>query len=67
MRTYQVEEMAGETPVSRHTVVANTPWDAALISTRKEVKARTDERVWVRVTEESNRAVYKYAFKQPRW
>ncbi|MBZ9821368.1 hypothetical protein [Mesorhizobium sp. CA4] len=60
--TYQVEELAGETPVSRHIVIANTPWEAA-IGTKKEVQARRDERLWVRVTEESNRAVHKYAFK----
>ncbi|TIP00309.1 MAG: hypothetical protein E5X72_30630 [Mesorhizobium sp.] len=63
MKTYQVEEMAGETPVSRQTVTANSPWEAASIGTKKEVQARRDERLWVRVTEESSRSVYKYAFK----
>lgn len=63
MKTYQVEEMAGETPVSRNTVTAKSPWEAATLSTKKEVQARRDERLWVRVTEESSRAVYKYAFK----
>ncbi|TIR25486.1 MAG: hypothetical protein E5X34_10290 [Mesorhizobium sp.] len=63
MKTYLVEEMAGDTPVSHHTVIAQTPWEAATIGTRKEVRARTDERLWVRVTEESSRTVYKYAFK----
>ncbi|TIU38215.1 MAG: hypothetical protein E5W28_06265, partial [Mesorhizobium sp.] len=63
MKTYQVEEMAGETPVSRNTVTAKLPWEAATLSTKKEVQARREERLWVRVTEESGRAVYKYAFK----
>ena len=63
MKTYHVEEMAGDTPVSRLTVIANTPWEAATVGTKKEVQARRDERLWVRVVEESSRAVYKYAFK----
>ncbi|PBC09445.1 hypothetical protein [Mesorhizobium sp. WSM3859] len=63
MKTYLVEEMAGDTPVSHHTVIANTPWEAAAVGTKKEVQSRRDERLWVRVTDEGSRAVYKYAFK----
>ncbi|MDG4898837.1 hypothetical protein P9272_35745 [Mesorhizobium sp. WSM4976] len=64
MKTYQVEEMAGETPVSGYTVIANTPWEAATIGTKKEVQARRNEPSWVRVTEETGGTeVYKYAFK----
>ncbi|MBZ9990933.1 hypothetical protein LB572_27900 [Mesorhizobium sp. BH1-1-5] len=55
--------MAGDTPVSHHTVIANTPWEAATVGTKKDVQPHRDERAWVRVTEESSRAVYKYAFK----
>jgi hypothetical protein len=62
MKKYEVEEMAGDTPVSRITVIANTPWEAATTATRKEVQVRRDEPSWVRVTEESSRGVYKYAF-----
>lgn len=51
--------MAGDTPVSRYAVIANTPWEAAAVGTKKEVQARRDERLWVRVTEESSRVVYK--------
>ncbi|TPJ74642.1 hypothetical protein [Mesorhizobium sp. B2-7-1] len=63
MKSYMVEEMAGDTPVSHYTVIADTPWQAATVGTKKEVQGRRDEAQWVRVTEESNRAVYKYAFK----
>lgn len=63
MKTYRVEEMAGETPVSHYTVIATTPWEAATIGTKREVKARSDERLWVRVSEEGKQAVFRYTFK----
>ncbi len=55
--------MAGDLPVSRRTLTADSPWDAAQKATGKEVRARREERLWVRVTDERSRAVYKYAVK----
>ncbi|SFN99866.1 hypothetical protein SAMN03159463_00812 [Mesorhizobium sp. NFR06] len=65
MKTYRVEEMAGEMAVSRHVANADTPWEAATNATGKEVKGRREEKFWVRVTDEQARAVYKYVFKWP--
>lgn len=60
MKVYEVEEMAGETPISRQIVPTDTPLEAAAVGTKKRIKA---QRICVRVTEERNRAVYKYTFK----
>ncbi|RWG58179.1 MAG: hypothetical protein EOQ64_08545 [Mesorhizobium sp.] len=62
VRLYRVEEMVGDMPISHPVAGADTHWEAARKATGKDVTARTDERFWVRVTDEGNRAVYKYAF-----
>ncbi|TIP31006.1 MAG: hypothetical protein E5X92_01275 [Mesorhizobium sp.] len=58
-----MEEMVGDMPISYRVASADTPWEAAKKATGKDVTARTDERFWVRVTDEGNRTVYKYAYK----
>ncbi|MGX9147973.1 hypothetical protein [Mesorhizobium sp. 128a] len=63
MKSYVVEEMAGDAPVWQCTVIANSPWEAATVGAKREVKARRDEAQWVRVTDEKNRTVSKYAFR----
>ncbi|SFP86942.1 hypothetical protein SAMN03159463_05033 [Mesorhizobium sp. NFR06] len=63
MKTYRVEEMAGDMVVSHRAVKAETPLEAVRKVTGRDVQARRDERSWVRVADENNRAVFKYAFK----
>ncbi|TIR45255.1 MAG: hypothetical protein E5X26_11045 [Mesorhizobium sp.] len=63
MKTYRVEEMAGDQVVAYHVANARAPWEAAQKVTGKDVLARRDEHFWVRVTDEGNRAIYKYAFR----
>ncbi|WP_095830207.1 hypothetical protein [Mesorhizobium sp. WSM3864] len=58
-----MEEMIGDMPISHRVASADTPWEATRKATGKDVTARKDERFWVRVTDEGNRTVYKYAFK----
>lgn len=40
--------------VAHHFMDADTPWQAAEKATGKAVKARTDERFWVRVTDQGH-------------
>ncbi|RUV10538.1 MULTISPECIES: hypothetical protein [unclassified Mesorhizobium] len=63
MKSYRVEEMADEMVVSYYLANASAPWQAAEKATGKEVQGRKTERFWVRVTDERDGAVSKYAFK----
>ncbi|WP_156751014.1 hypothetical protein [Mesorhizobium sp. AA23] len=55
MNNYTVETMSGMDVVS--------PKAAAEWVTGRNVQDRRDESEWVRVTDDTNRAVYKFAFK----
>ena len=50
---HRVDEMVGTMVVAHHVTSADTPWEAAQKATGRTVKARTDERFWIRVTDES--------------
>ncbi|MDG4876318.1 hypothetical protein P9273_14565 [Mesorhizobium sp. WSM4935] len=63
MKSYVVETMAGEAVTALRIVVAETPLDAARIGTGREVHVRRQEMEWVRVTDESDAAVFWFAFK----
>lgn len=60
---YRVEIMTGERVDSHRVSNAETPSEAAEKATGRGVRGRTDEQTWVRVTDETRRAVFKYAFK----
>ena len=62
MNTYMVEVMSDDTVASHNVAHAGSPWEAAEKSTGRAVKARHDERYWVRVTDELTHSVFKYAF-----
>ncbi|RUV90226.1 hypothetical protein EOA60_06800 [Mesorhizobium sp. M1A.F.Ca.IN.020.06.1.1] len=64
MKVYRVEEMDGDSVVAHHVANANTPWVAAETATGSEVtNVRGDEQRWIRVTDEADHVVYRYAFK----
>ncbi|TIM66194.1 MAG: hypothetical protein E5Y52_15065 [Mesorhizobium sp.] len=64
MNIYRVEEMNGDSVVAGRTIDANTPWVAAEMATGSEVtNLRGDEQRWIRVTNEADRVVNRYAFK----
>ncbi|RWN01038.1 MAG: hypothetical protein EOR86_04070 [Mesorhizobium sp.] len=64
MKVYRVEEMDGDSVVTSHTINANTPWVAAETATGSEVtNFRGDEQRWIRVTNEADGVVNRYAFK----
>lgn len=62
MIRYRVEVMSDEMVTFHHAADAASPWEAAEKATGRSVKARHDERYWVRVTDEDRRSVFKYAF-----
>jgi len=62
MKVYEVEVMAGELPVSHSNVSAHTPKAAAVKATGRGVRDRRSEIHWVRVTDQADRVVYKFAF-----
>lgn len=62
MPKYHVEEMDGETVTATHVVHATTPLIAARDATEREVTLRASETVWIRVTDEQRRHVFKYSF-----
>ncbi|MDG4897690.1 hypothetical protein P9272_29560 [Mesorhizobium sp. WSM4976] len=63
MKKYVVEIVSGEMVTSRQLVEAHTAAAAASRATGRAVRIRANEELWVRVTDEQNRAVYKYAFQ----
>ncbi|BCM20936.1 hypothetical protein [Mesorhizobium sp. J8] len=63
MKSFVVETMAGEAVTGSQMVIAETPLDAAKIGTGREVQQRREEMEWVRVTDEADAAVFRFAFK----
>lgn len=66
MKCYKVEVMSGDVAISYQVANADTPAAAATKATGRAVHDRRLEIHWVRVTDEEERAVFKYAFKGPR-
>jgi len=64
MRVYRVEELVEDVVVVHYVTSAETPWEAVEEATGKAVQARTEERFWIRVTDEARRTVFKYASKR---
>lgn len=62
MKTYVVEVMSGDTVTLRQVVDAQTAPAAASRVTGRAVRIRVHEELWVRVTDQELRVVYKYAF-----
>lgn len=66
MTRYAVEIMSGDKPTSiAYVRTASSPQEAAEWVTARDLKPWQGETDWVRVTDQANQAVYKYAFKQP--
>ena len=65
MNSYRVEVITGESVESRHVANAGTPWEAAEKATGRAIQARTNERTWVRVTDETRRSVFKSPSSEP--
>ncbi|PBB32471.1 hypothetical protein [Mesorhizobium sp. WSM3868] len=63
MNNYTVETMSGIEAVSVAYARTTSPKAAAEWVTGRQVQDRRDEAQWVRVTDDTNRAVYKFAFK----
>ncbi|BCG86549.1 hypothetical protein MesoLj113c_26590 [Mesorhizobium sp. 113-3-9] len=62
MPKYHVEEMDGDAVTATHVVNATTPLRAAREATEREVNLRTNEPIWVRVTDEQRGHVFEYSF-----
>lgn len=63
MNFYTVETMSGMDVVSVAYAKTTSPKAAAEWVTGRQVQDRRDESEWIRVTDDTNRAVYKFAFK----
>ncbi|RUW20678.1 hypothetical protein EOA60_25415 [Mesorhizobium sp. M1A.F.Ca.IN.020.06.1.1] len=63
MNSYTVEMMSGLEAVSVAYARTTSPKAAAEWVTGRTVQDRRDETEWVRVTDDTNRAVYKFAYK----
>ncbi|PBB98325.1 hypothetical protein [Mesorhizobium sp. WSM3862] len=63
MNNYTVETMSGIDVVTVAYAKTTSPKAAAEWVTGRNVQDRRDESEWVRVTDDTNRAVYKFAFK----
>ncbi|MUT27329.1 MULTISPECIES: hypothetical protein [Mesorhizobium] len=63
MNSYTVETMSGTDVVAIAYARTTSPKEAAEWVTGRHVQDRRDETQWVRVTDETNRAVYKFAYK----
>lgn len=62
MKAYKVEVMSGDVATSYKVVRAETAPAAATKATGRAVRDRRSEIHWVRVTDEEERVVFKYAF-----
>ena len=62
MPKYHVEEMAGDAVTATHVVNAKTPFRAAQDATERGITLRTNEAVWIRVTDEKRGHIFEYAF-----
>ncbi|WP_141246035.1 hypothetical protein [Mesorhizobium sp. WSM3859] len=62
MKTYWLEQGAGQVVVSRQVAEAQTPWEAATKVTGKAVHGRRDGPFWVRVTDQATLTTFKYAY-----
>ena len=63
MSEYYVQQMIGEAVTTWTVVRAGTPEEAAREGTGREVKARTAENIWIRVTDEDLRQVYEFLLR----
>ncbi|AZO10550.1 MULTISPECIES: hypothetical protein [unclassified Mesorhizobium] len=63
MNRYAVEIMSGNEPTSLAFAKTTSPQAAAEWITGRKMQDRQGEADWVRVTDQSNRVVYKFAFK----
>ncbi|RUW48544.1 hypothetical protein EOA32_25455 [Mesorhizobium sp. M1A.F.Ca.ET.072.01.1.1] len=63
MNSYTVETMLGTDAVSIAYARTNSPKEAAEWVTGRNVQDRRDEAQWVRVTDDTNRVIYKFAYK----
>ncbi|PBB99537.1 hypothetical protein [Mesorhizobium sp. WSM3862] len=63
MNSYTVETMSGMDAVSVAYAKTTSPKAAAEWVTGRHVQDRRDESEWIRVTDDTNRTVYKFAFK----
>jgi hypothetical protein len=63
MNRYAVEIMSGQTSTSIAYATTSTPKAAAEWVTGRDVQDWRDDHQWVRVTDQANRTVYKFAFK----
>ncbi|PBB20548.1 hypothetical protein [Mesorhizobium sp. WSM4313] len=63
MKSYTVEIMAGELASSSKVTVADGPEAAAVKVTGRAVRDRKSDIHWVRVTDQTDHAIYKFAFK----
>lgn len=59
---YHVEEMEGDAITATHLVNATTPIRAAREATEREVTLRTNEVIWIRVTDEKRGHTFEYTF-----
>ncbi|PBC00505.1 hypothetical protein [Mesorhizobium sp. WSM3860] len=65
MNRYTVETMSGAEPVSVSYAKTVSAKSAAEWVTGRNVQDWQEETEWVRVTDNTNRVVYKFAFKSP--
>ena len=63
MKRYMVEIMAGELASSSKLTIADGPEAAAVKATGRAVRDSKSDIHWVRVTDEADHAIYKFAFK----
>ncbi len=54
--------MDGDAVTATHVVNATTPLRAAREATEREVNLRTNQPIWVRVTDEQRGHVFEYSF-----
>ena len=62
MPKYHVEEMDRDAITATHVVNATTPRRAAQEATERSVTLRTNEPVWIRVTDEKRGHIFEYSF-----
>ncbi|RUV82478.1 hypothetical protein EOA75_30350 [Mesorhizobium sp. M1A.F.Ca.IN.022.07.1.1] len=63
MQSYNVEVMSGDVVTSHQVAIAETPAKAATAVTGRAVHDWRQEMLWVRVTNQADRVVYKFAFR----
>ncbi|WP_176479206.1 hypothetical protein [Mesorhizobium sp. WSM3860] len=63
MQSYMVEVMSGDVVTSHQVAVAETPSKAAIAVTGRAVQDWRQEMLWIRVTNQADWTVYKFAVK----